>query len=341
MISVVVPMYNVEEYIDETINSLLNQTYDDIEILLVDDASTDNTVEICKKYYDKRIRIIELNDNHGQVYAYLKGISLSNGEYLAFVDSDDFVDSRMFEIMLEKMNQTEADIVACGCYHVYGKEKIVEPRNICDLDGFELVHDEICKSFYDLHSKNNPIDTIIKLYRWNKLYKKSIVENNLKYCQPEIRVFEDNNFVIPCLLDCNKVSYINKPLYFYRRRKASTMTMFDKSILESNRLFLINQNKIFCEKGISHRMATDAYVTSMFSVQRVFHSKSSLIEKIRFLDYIREDVIKYNVTSGVAKYCGASKKLRLMLICLRLRLFFIVVLLGEMNLLINRTLERG
>lgn len=324
-------MFNVENYIEDTINSLLSQTYKDIEIILVDDASTDRTVANCKKFDDARIRIIELVKNQGQVNAYLSGLEFARGEYIAFVDSDDWVSPHIYELMMKQMNLTDADIVACGCFHVYEKEKIIEPFNISELNGFELNHNEIVQLSYDLHSLNNPLDSIIKLYRWNKLYKKEIVKGNLKYCQSEIRVFEDNNLVIPCLLDCKKISYVNQPLYFYRRRKTSTMTMFDKNILMANRIFLRNQELIFHEKGINHRMATDAYVTSMYSLQRIFQSRLNLKEEFKCLETIREDIVRYNVTISIAKKCGASKKVLLILICLRIRLLFCVSFFGRMN----------
>ena len=120
MISIIVPVYNVEDYIEDCVNSIVNQTYNNIEILLVDDGSTDSSGKICDCLADRDPRIKVLHkQNGGLMSAWKQGVLNSTGEYIGFVDSDDEVDLDMYERLLKTAEADSADIVACGLIREY------------------------------------------------------------------------------------------------------------------------------------------------------------------------------------------------------------------------------
>ena len=124
-ITVVVPIYNAEQYIERAVKSLLNQTTNEIEIILVDDGSKDNSIEICKNYLnqDKRVQLIH-QENSGVSAARNRGIEQACGEYIGFIDSDDWIEPNMYECLLREANQASADIVICDARTVYEDGKI-------------------------------------------------------------------------------------------------------------------------------------------------------------------------------------------------------------------------
>lgn len=125
MISIIVPIYNVEKYLDKCLGSIVNQTYKNIEIILVNNGSTDNSLNIAEKwkYRDNRIKVFSI-DNKGVSYARNYGIKVSNGNYIAFIDSDDWIDRDMYETLIEGIIRYNADIAQCS-YYVNSKDEQV------------------------------------------------------------------------------------------------------------------------------------------------------------------------------------------------------------------------
>ena len=126
-LSIILPVYNVEKYLPDCLTSILNQTYDDFELIIIDDGSTDQSLSICKAYElkDTRIRVYS-QCNAGLSAARNKGIDCSQGTYLAFVDSDDTIDSEMYETMMSALEESEVDIVVCGHRVVSENGEIIE-----------------------------------------------------------------------------------------------------------------------------------------------------------------------------------------------------------------------
>lgn len=125
MISIIVPIYNVEKYLPKCIESIINQTYTDLEILLIDDGSTDNSGLICDKYasIDNRIRVIH-KKNGGLSDARNVGLDICKGKYISFIDSDDYIELTMYEKMIKIMINQKVDIVSCNYNHIYNNNKI-------------------------------------------------------------------------------------------------------------------------------------------------------------------------------------------------------------------------
>ena len=128
LVSVIIPIYNVEKYINKTINSVINQTYKNLEIILVNDGATDNSLEICKKYneIDSRIMIIE-KENGGLSSARNAGLDVAKGEYISLIDGDDFIESHFIEYLLSLIIKSEADIAECYLEKI-DEEKINNSR---------------------------------------------------------------------------------------------------------------------------------------------------------------------------------------------------------------------
>lgn len=213
-LSIIVPIYNVEKYLPRCIESILNQTFREFELILINDGSTDNCKEICEKYKRMDSRIIVANKKNGGLSSARNlGIDISKGDYIGFVDSDDFIDVHMYEILLNTINAYDSDIVICDYYKVneydikkYEKmksnNKDIKVENINNIDAIERI-----------------ITRDIKIVvAWNKIYKRRLFEN-LRY--NEGMIYEDEFLAHRILYRCNKVSIINSSLYYYVQRKGS------------------------------------------------------------------------------------------------------------------------
>lgn len=210
MISVVVPVYNVEAYIEKCVMSVCNQTYRDLQIILVDDGSTDLSGHICDQMakQDQRITVIHKR-NGGLSSARNAGIDAASGQYIGFVDSDDYIAENMYEMLLSALQKNDADISICNRYYVSDNGKKNIRKNSIQQ---ELVMDSetALRRMNDFKS--------FDMAAWDKLYKKSLFD---KIRFPENRLSED--FYIMCKLFCGakKIVYIPESLYFYRQREGS------------------------------------------------------------------------------------------------------------------------
>ena len=198
-ISVIVPAYNAEKTIGKCLETLVNQTYDNMEIIVIDDGSKDGTLKILKDYQKKYPNkfIIISRENKGIGYTRNEGIKKATGKYLGFIDSDDYVELEMYEHLLEHMRKTKSDIVVCDYYQFDENKRII--KKVTDFEPTTL-----------LNSPNliNEINTA----PWNKLYKKEIFDD-IEY--PENLKYEDLSTVLFALLKANKIAKLNEPLVDY------------------------------------------------------------------------------------------------------------------------------
>lgn len=207
-ISIIIPAYNAEKEIVRCIDSILNQTYNCFEIIIIDDGSTDRTLEICKKYAEKDVRIlVKSQENKGVSATRNLGLNLSRGKYICFVDADDYLDCRYLEILLKNILKTNADISMCKW-----------SRNGIDQTNIELSEEVWDKenTFYQFF-KYGKIDGAICC----KLYRREIVQNI--YFNDKIRLGEDQMFAIQAIERSEKVVFQNISLYAYMYNEASAM----------------------------------------------------------------------------------------------------------------------
>ena len=199
-VSVIVPVYNTEKYLEKCLESIVNQTYKDIEIIIINDGSTDNSSKIINKYVDKYSNIVYKEiTNHGQGYARNLGIKLSSGDYIMFLDSDDYVDVDIISKMINKIGT--CDVVVCDIYKVIGNE----------LVNFKNYYNYFKDNINLMLSHPGPVA---------KLYKKEVIKN-VSFL--ENIYYEDLSFTPVISLNVNKVCYINEYLYYYVIHANSTM----------------------------------------------------------------------------------------------------------------------
>lgn len=216
-VSIIVPVYNVEKYLDRCMDSLLNQTLKDIEIILVDDGSPDNCPVMCEKYatMDKRVQVIH-KSNAGLGFARNTGLSVASGEYVAFVDSDDFVSIEMYDVLYRKANDNHLDALFCGFYE-YQSGKSTKLRSEVD----KYVEYEGTKCQEVLHGMLSPCGTKGKITRfemsvWHSIYKKAIFDTfDVHFCSEREFISEDIIFHIDFIRHCNKIGFIPNPFYYY------------------------------------------------------------------------------------------------------------------------------
>ncbi len=220
MLSVIIPVYNVENYLNECLDSVTSQTLDDMEIICIDDGSTDNSPYILKEYQkkDSRIKIIT-KENGGQATARNLGIKEAQGEYIAFVDSDDFIEPTMFEKLYTKSKDNNLDIAMCKIATYDNQTEEIKNNVWYYMLG---VFRDFEKDIFN-HKDTKEFTCHIAVTPYNKIYKTTLLkENNILF--PEGLIFEDEKFFYDTYLRAKRVSIVDEFLYYYRiNRKGSTV----------------------------------------------------------------------------------------------------------------------
>lgn len=261
-VSVIVPIYNVEKYLNDCIKSILNQTIKDIEIILVDDGSTDNSLSICKKYSEyNNIKIIH-KENGGLSSARNAGLDASTAPYIMFIDSDDLFLPNSVEVMLNEIEEKSADYVI-GNYQNITEEGRLWDKTVFDINkysNFKLSIKDYTKSFYIMNSSV-----------CNKIFRKSFIDKyNLRFV--EGIPAEDAVFTTFLFIKSKNVYYINDVMYLYRQRNGDSISTngtlnYFKGISKAYKIIYDN----FCEAN-----ELDFY--------RAFYAKSMTYNLYKFID---------------------------------------------------------
>lgn len=227
-VSIIVPVYNVEEYLPRCLNSLTNQTLHNIEIILVDDGSPDNSSTICDNYMraDKRIKVIH-KQNSGLGYARNSGLDIATGKYVAFVDSDDYVDLNMYKTLFIEAERTNSDAAFCGFKVEMDKNKWFESHEVNEDQCWEGKY--IKKFMYDMIASGAGIkkERIYQMSVWHAIYRRKIIkENNILFPSEREVVSEDLPFHIDFLTNASRIYYSNKHFYYYCLNKSSLTATF-------------------------------------------------------------------------------------------------------------------
>ncbi len=244
-VSVIIPIQNLENYLEKSLDSVVNQTFKEIEIICVDDASTDNSPKILNDFAkrDDRITIIRQEKQQGQASARNRALALAKGEYIAFVDGDDWVDVRMIESLYENALKNDSDIVMCATKVFDEQEQqFAEDTGYYSLSIFDDSFDNKTFSHFDCPELILDINVAI----WSKLYKKDFLyKNKIRFSDGYI--FEDLLFFFETYLQAKTVSVSREKFYFYRiNRFGSTMRKVEKQILD--RIEMVSQTfKLFKE----------------------------------------------------------------------------------------------
>lgn len=274
-VSVIIPVYNVENYLRKCLNSLVNQTLKDIEIIVVNDGTLDNSQEIIdeyvKKYPKKVVSIIQ--ENGGQGAARNTGLLHAKGEYIGYVDSDDYVEENMYEELYKKAKEEDSDIVICG-------------NNVVKENYEFLSKEDVDKEFL-----------LEKMAVWNKIYKKNIIVDNKIQFRSKVW-YEDLDFTMKVYFSSKKISYVDKPLYNYLLREGSTMN--NNNIKRNLELIEAFDSLIdYCKDKKIYNKAKDEieflciYHMYIFATTRVLNTNNKYKDKIeiinKFKNYINSN----------------------------------------------------
>ena len=208
LISVIVPVYNVEKYLEKCVKSIIGQTYKNLEIILVDDGSTDSSGKMCDEISktDDRIKVIH-KKNGGLSDARNAALKIAKGDYFGFVDSDDYIATDMFETLCNLLENNNSDISIVSYYEIYN-DKLIGVRDSKDLVNFNKLD----------AMKELLMDSRIQSYAWNKLFKRDLF-NGLEF--PTGKNFEDIATTLLLFEKANKVTLLEEPKYYYLRRDDS------------------------------------------------------------------------------------------------------------------------
>lgn len=229
-VSIIVPVYNVERYVEKCLQTLINQTLKDIEIIVVNDGSTDNSRNIINEYAGKFPNLIKCYDkeNGGLSDARNYGMQFASGDYIAFLDSDDYVELDMYEKMYNKVIEENSDMVECDFIWEYPDKKVIDTGIVYD-------------------NKKDMI-TYARVVAWNKLVKREVIEK-AKVEYPKGLRYEDIEFFYKMVPFYNKVSFVKEPLVHYIQRDSSISNVQNERTKE---IFEVLDNSInyYKEKGL-------------------------------------------------------------------------------------------
>lgn len=278
-ISIVVPIYNAEKYLKKCIKSLINQTLKDIEIILINDGSTDSSESIIKKFEDKRIKYYK-NPNQGIGKTRNFGIEKATGKYIMFIDSDDYISENMCKKMYLRSEKDDLDITICDFYKdIEGK---LEPVYIPDFSNTTL-------------DDNPKLLLNVNLAPWNKLYKLELIRSNKIKFEENLK-YEDAPFVIECLSKAKQIGKLNKCLCYYCIHGNSETTIRDERIFHILQIIDKIRNKIKNNKkqntylnDLTIRMITN------YTIQQRYQKNKKLRNKFidESFEYLKKEVPDY------------------------------------------------
>lgn len=254
-ISIILPIYNVEPYIKQCLCSLIAQTYKNLEIILVNDGSTDSSLEICRAYakIDPRIMIIN-KQNEGVAIARNIGMEKASGTYIAFVDPDDWIEPEMYDALLKQLKKWEAPVCLCNFYKDYKKKS---QAKLFEFDKEVLVGDEIIE--YLINDMIGVADllpkyTMIMGSVWRGLYLRQFLKENQLTFIPKVSIMEDLIFMIKVLLKCEKVAIDSGVWYHYVQHSDSNLHSYNEQLWEHQLIVYQHLEQSLKETGLEEQL---------------------------------------------------------------------------------------
>lgn len=236
-ISVIVPIFRIERYLPKCIDSLLNQSFLDFELILVDDGSPDGCPKICDDYakIDSRIKVVH-KENGGLVSARKEGLKNANGKYIAFVDGDDWVDSYYLDVLYKLAEANSSDLVVTGHFREFnGKIETIKPKSAGVYNKNDIQFSILPKAIYNGRFCEHGLST----YVWNKLFKRELLSKTLYDVPNEIIMGEDAAITYSYLAISESLTVSRIPLYYYRQRHDSIVKSIENPQTEYFRLGLL------------------------------------------------------------------------------------------------------
>jgi len=309
LISIIVPVYNGEKFIEKCFNSILNQTYQNLEIIIINDGSKDKSAKICDKYAELDDRIIVVHqENIGLSSVRNKGLDMATGELIGFVDCDDSIHPRMYEILQKNLYEYNAGIAMCEVTKVYNSnidEHIKESNLTINKQHIQCFKQK--EAFKNLFNKKN----LITVVPWNKLYKKEIFKN-IRY---PIGKINDDEFVIHHIIQATKKIIFTDAILYYYYHNEKSITNKQYSLQKLDAIEAIKDRMLLFELQKYHNLlqkGSNTYlhliIIHYYAVQKYLPIERETLKNLK--EKFREEYKKYkNVISGKNK--------------LELKLFFI------------------
>jgi len=250
ILSIIVPVFNVEKYLHQCVDSILTQTFSNFELILVNDGSTDGSGKICDYYvnHDNRVQVIH-KSNGGHTSSRNAGMSIAKCDYIGFVDSDDWIDPNMYQYLMNAIQTYQADIAICDACFVTVSGKMTTLNNF--QPGF-YDKNKLMSHFYPTMLYEGYLNKIgIQPALWNKIFKRKIIEENLKMVDEQILTGADMACVYPSFLDAKSIIVIDEqPLYYYRQNVMSVTQSYKVDYLNRSLLLYNNLQKVSKKKNV-------------------------------------------------------------------------------------------
>lgn len=232
LVSIIVPVYNVEKYLNVCIKSIVNQTYTNLEIILVDDGSKDKSGQLCEKWKsaDQRIQVIH-KENAGLGFARNSGLDIATGDYVMYIDSDDYISKNMVQKLLDTAEITGSDTVFCGLVRVMEDGRMIPMPAYYENKSFkgnEIIDDVLLEMVGSKPECSNDANLFMSV--WHAIYSRKIIEKySIRFPSERIVMCEDIMYHIDYLRRASCVTYIKDPLYYYRVNPKSLSQVYDES----------------------------------------------------------------------------------------------------------------
>ena len=331
-VSIIVAVFNVEKFLDRCIKSLIDQTYKNIEIILVDDGSEDHSNAICDSWVEKDVRIrVVHKPNGGLSDARNTGIEIAQGQYICFVDADDYIEKEMVEQSLKTITEHDADVVVYSNYNVTSTGK----RCINNLISSKRIYSgkkDIIKYFNEclgtLPDRNS--DHTIGFAPWGRLIKREIiVTNNIRFTSERILIYEDLMFLLDLTPFLEKVVILNHPLYDYCENSGSLTRKNDATRFQriSNQYWYLKQTMPYSNQLFQNTNTTLRLKRTMISYIGNSISRVSSYQNAK-------RICKDTCTKDVLRNYPIRKlpvKLRLFVYCLKYKLYYLAYIMIKLN----------
>ena len=302
IVSIIIPVYNAEKYLGYCLNSIVSQTYKNLEIILVNDGSTDDSIKICDNYafLDSRVRVINIA-NRGVSNARNVGLKAATGEYIEFADADDVLNPQMVATLVDKMDTYQSDIIICG-FEMVSLDSNQQPRDIIHFNsrilGEECVYTQ--KLFFEKLSCILWKTSLLEC-PWNKMFRKDIIENHNLQFPIDKSLGEDFCFNIDYFAYVNKAVILSDELYYYMQINQTALTRKYQANYFEDQLYLVKKFDDMVRKNIKPSKQERIYLAEYMiakTIQSICHlfdkncELNSAQKKARIADVINNSYIR-------------------------------------------------
>ncbi|MBQ3046361.1 MAG: glycosyltransferase family 2 protein [Clostridia bacterium] len=323
LVSVVIPIYNVEKYLDRCVASVVGQTYTNLEIILVDDGSPDNCPTICDEWSkkDSRIKVIH-KKNEGLGMARNTGIDNASGEYIFFFDSDDYVDTAIAEKCVRKIKEHNADVCIYGRYDLYDDGKLEEKRALSDKDYFDAdsIKNQLLPGMFT-YDMGFGVSSCGKMFRLD-----SIKRNGLRFKSEREIISEDTYFALEFFSRISSAVIVGDCLYYYYKRDNSLSRTFKKDRQEKNNYFLEKCTDFILKEGLPEavhlHLKARYHSFTLAAIKQVYESALTSKEKKKELyTFFKDPVLCSTLDNEVLNL--ESSYVKLFFLSVKKKLYFV------------------